>query len=46
VIKFILYVPTFNEEKDITVLHSLVKSKPLGSWSTIANGEIVRVIKI
>ena len=36
-----MYVPKFNDEKDITVLHSLVKSKPLGAWSAIANGEIV-----
>lgn len=36
-----MYVPKFNEEKDILVLHSFVKSKPLGTWTTIANGEIV-----
>ena len=39
--EFILYVPKFNEEKDVAILHSLVKSKPLGAWSAIADGEIV-----
>jgi transcriptional regulator len=38
--EFILYVPKFNEEKDVSILHSLVKSKPLGAWTTIAGGEI------
>ena len=36
-----MYVPKFNEEKDVTVLHSLMKSKPLGAWSAIVDGEIV-----
>lgn len=36
-----MYVPKFNEENDISILHSLVKSKPLGAWATIADGEIV-----
>lgn len=36
-----MYVPKFNEEKDLSILHSLVKSKPLGAWATIADGEIV-----
>ena len=35
-----MYVPKFNEEKDTATLHSLVKAKPLGTWSTIVNGEI------
>lgn len=35
-----MYIPKFNEEKDLSVLHSLVRSKPLGAWSTVANGEI------
>jgi len=35
-----LYVPKFNEEKDLTILHSLIKSKPLGTWTTISAGEI------
>lgn len=36
-----MYVPKFNEETDITVLHSLMRSKPLGAWSAIVDGEIV-----
>ena len=36
-----MYVPKFNEEKDVSILHSLVKSKPLGAWTTIADGEII-----
>lgn len=35
-----MYVPKFNEEKDLSILHSLVKSKPLGAWTTISDGEI------
>lgn len=36
-----MYIPKFNEEKDIAVLHSLIKSKPLGAWSAIVDGNIV-----
>lgn len=39
--EFDVYVPKFNEESDIETLHSLVKSKPLGAWSAMADGEIV-----
>lgn len=36
-----MYVPKFSEEKDASILHSFVKSKPLGAWTTIVDGEIV-----
>jgi len=36
-----LFVPEFNKEKDVKILHSLLKSKPFGSWSSIADGDIV-----
>lgn len=35
-----MYLPKFNEEKDIKTLHALIHSKPLGSWSCIVDGEI------
>lgn len=38
--EFKLYVPKFNEEKDISTLQALISSKPLGAWSTMAGGEI------
>lgn|GEM_PF-29347 len=38
---YFLYVPKFNEEKNVSTLQSLVKSKPLGAWATIADEEIV-----
>ena len=36
-----MYVPPFNEENDIAVLHGLIRSKPLGAWATMVDGEIV-----
>lgn len=36
-----MYIPTFNEEKDISVLHALIKAHPLGVWATMASGDIV-----
>lgn len=36
-----MYVPTFNEENDLPTLHGLIRSRPLGLWSSLANGEIV-----
>ena len=36
-----MYIPNFNEEKDISVLHSLIKAHPLGVWATMSRGEIV-----
>lgn len=35
-----MYVPKSTEEQDINVLHALIRSKPLGTWATISNGEI------
>jgi len=36
-----LYIPKFNEENNISVLHSFVKSKPFGTWTTLVDGEII-----
>lgn len=36
-----MYVPKFNEENDLPTLHALIRSKPLGMWSAIADGSIV-----
>jgi transcriptional regulator len=36
-----MHVPKYNEETDIPTLHSLIKSKPLGAWTAITDGEIV-----
>lgn len=36
-----MYIPKFNEESDISVLHSLIETNPLGAWVTISQGEIV-----
>jgi len=36
-----MYIPPFNEEKVLSVLHSLIKSHPFGTWATLAHGEIV-----
>lgn len=35
-----MYVPKCNEENDISVLHALIKTKPLGMWTSIVDGEI------
>lgn len=36
-----MYVPKHHEEKDITVLHSLIKSHPLATWVTQGDGELI-----
>ena len=36
-----MYLPKFNQETDTAVLRALIKSKPLGTWSTLADGEII-----
>jgi transcriptional regulator len=36
-----VYIPKFNEENDISVLHSLIKTHPLGTWASMSKGEIV-----
>lgn len=36
-----LYVPEFNEEKDVSVLHALIKAHPLGAWATLSGDGIV-----
>jgi len=35
-----MYVPKSNEENNITVLHALIREKPLGTWACIVNGQI------
>lgn len=36
-----MYIPKFNEEKDIGVLHSLIKTHPFGTLVTNAGGELI-----
>lgn len=36
-----MYVPKFNEENDLHTLHDLIRSKPLGAWSSIVDSAIV-----
>ena len=36
-----MYIPKFNEEKDISVLHTFIESNPLGAWTAIVGGNIV-----
>jgi transcriptional regulator len=36
-----VYTPKFNEQNDVSILHSIVQSKPLGAWVTTVDGEIV-----
>jgi len=40
-IEAVVYNPKFNEENDKSILHGLIKSKPLGMWSTLSGGKIV-----
>ncbi|NKB36561.1 MAG: FMN-binding negative transcriptional regulator [Gammaproteobacteria bacterium] len=35
-----MYVPKFNEEKDVSTLHTIIESNPLGAWTAIVDGEI------
>jgi transcriptional regulator len=36
-----MYVPKHHEESDISVLHALVRSHPLGTWVTQGDGELL-----
>ena len=36
-----MYVPKHFEERDVTVLHALIRSQPLGAWVTQADGTLV-----
>lgn len=36
-----MYVPKHHEEKDVCVLHSLIKSHPLATWVTQGDGELI-----
>jgi transcriptional regulator len=36
-----MYVPKHFEERDITVLHALIRSRPLGAWVTQADGALL-----
>jgi transcriptional regulator len=36
-----MYVPKHHEESDLTVLHALINSHPLGTWVTQGDGELL-----
>jgi len=36
-----VYIPSQHEEKDLSVLHALIKAHPLGSWVTMSEGELL-----
>jgi transcriptional regulator len=36
-----MYVPKHHEESDISVLHALIRSQPLGTWVTLGDGELL-----
>lgn len=36
-----MYIPEFNEEKDVSILHAHIKAHPLAAWAAMSNGEIV-----
>lgn len=36
-----MYLPKYNEVKDLPTLHAFVESNPLGAWTTIVDGDIV-----
>jgi transcriptional regulator len=36
-----MYVPKQHEEFDLNVLHSLVRSHPLGTWVTLSQDEML-----
>lgn len=36
-----MYVPKFNEENNLHTMHYLIRSMPLGTWSSIVDGAIV-----
>ena len=36
-----MYLPAHFEESDVTVLHSLIRSHPLGAWVTPIDGALV-----
>jgi transcriptional regulator len=35
-----LYIPKFNEETDVSILHALIKENPFGAWTVVSEGEI------
>jgi transcriptional regulator len=36
-----MYVPKYHEDSDISVLHALIRSQPLGTWVTHSDGELL-----
>lgn len=36
-----MYVPKYHEESDISVLHALIRTQPLGTWVTHSDGELL-----
>ncbi len=35
-----MYIPKYNEETDVSVLHGLIKKNPFGAWITVVEGKI------
>jgi predicted FMN-binding regulatory protein PaiB len=38
-----MYLPEYFEERDVSVLHALIRSHPLGAWVTHAGGELLKL---
>jgi len=36
-----MYIPTFNQENNISTLHKHIKKHPFAMWTTVSNGEII-----
>jgi transcriptional regulator len=36
-----MYVPEHHAERDLTVLHALIRAQPLGTWVTQGDGELI-----
>src|SRR5262245_54897564 len=36
-----MYTPAHHEETNLSVLHSLIRTHPLGTWATLGDGELV-----
>jgi len=36
-----MYIPKHHEESDLSVLHALIRSQPLGTWVTPGDGELL-----
>ena len=36
-----MYIPSYHEETDLSVLHALIRAHPLGAWVTQGDGELL-----